>query len=125
MPGKRYQVFLSSTYSDLIVERAEVMQALLELDCMPAGMELFPAASEEAWEWIKRVISESDYYVVVLGGRYGTLSERTKISYTEMEYLMTAAGFTSLAVSLALRPRKLPECASDFVSHSSPTSGCS
>ena len=39
MDQKRYQVFLSSTYDDLIEERAEVMQALLELDCMPAGME--------------------------------------------------------------------------------------
>jgi hypothetical protein len=38
----RYQVFVSSTYEDLKEERAEVMQALLELDCIPAGMELFP-----------------------------------------------------------------------------------
>jgi hypothetical protein len=44
---KRYQVFVSSTYEDLKQERAEVMQALLELECMPAGMELFPASSEE------------------------------------------------------------------------------
>lgn len=32
---KRYQVFVSSTFSDLEEERQEVMQALLELDCMP------------------------------------------------------------------------------------------
>ncbi|HDV1518665.1 TPA: DUF4062 domain-containing protein, partial [Salmonella enterica subsp. enterica serovar Aberdeen] len=37
---KRYQVFVSSTFADLEEERQEVMQALLELDCMPAGMEL-------------------------------------------------------------------------------------
>ena len=83
---KRYQVFVSSTYTDLIDERVEVMQALLELDCMPAGMELFPAASEEQWNWIKRVIDESDYYIVIVGGRYGTISEATGMSYTEMEY---------------------------------------
>lgn len=82
----RYQVFVSSTYEDLKEERAEVMQALLELDCMPAGMELFPAASEEQWDWIKRVIDESDYYIVIIGGKYGTISARTGISYTEMEY---------------------------------------
>lgn len=34
---KRYQVFVSSTYQDLQEERKEVMQALLELDCIPAG----------------------------------------------------------------------------------------
>lgn len=83
---KRYQVFVSSTYTDLHDERAEVMQALLELDCMPAGMELFPAANEEQWNWIKRVIDESDYYIVIIGGRYGTIFESTGLSYTEMEY---------------------------------------
>jgi hypothetical protein len=41
---KRYQVFVSSTDEDLIVERPEVIQALLELKCIPAGMELFPEA---------------------------------------------------------------------------------
>ena len=46
---KRYQVFVSSTYADLQDERQEVMQALLELDCIPAGMELFPAANEDQW----------------------------------------------------------------------------
>jgi hypothetical protein len=43
---KRYQVFVSSTYTDLMEERNEAMQAILELDCMPAGMELFPAAND-------------------------------------------------------------------------------
>jgi hypothetical protein len=86
MTEKRYQVFVSSTYLDLTEERAEVMQALLELDCMPAGMELFPAANEEQWNWIKKVIDESDYYIVIIGGRYGTISSATGMSYTEMEY---------------------------------------
>ncbi len=83
---KRYQVFVSSTYNDLLEERSEVMQALLELECMPAGMELFPAANETQWNWIKKVIDESDYYMVIVAGRYGSISSETKISYTEMEY---------------------------------------
>jgi Domain of unknown function (DUF4062) len=83
---KRYQVFVSSTYMDLQEARAEVIQALLELDCMPAGMELFPAANDEQWNWIKRVIDESDYYVVILAGRYGSMSIHSGLSYTEMEY---------------------------------------
>ncbi len=74
---KRYQVFVNSTYTDLMEERNEVMQALLELNCMPAGMELFPAANEDQWNWIKRVIDESDYYVVIVAGRYGSVSELT------------------------------------------------
>jgi hypothetical protein len=83
---KRYQVFLSSTYDDLREERAEVMQALLELDCMPAGMELFPAATEEQWSWIAKAIEESDYYVLIVGGRYGSLHPTKKLSFTELEY---------------------------------------
>lgn len=82
---KRYQVFVSSTYMDLEDERKEVMQALLELDCIPSGMELFPAANEDQWSLIKRVVDDSDYYIVIIGGRYGSIGPNG-ISYTEMEY---------------------------------------
>lgn len=82
---KKYQVFVSSTYKDLIDERKEVIQALLELECIPIGMELFPAADEEQWEFIKSVIDECDYYVLILGGRYGSCASNG-IGYTEMEY---------------------------------------
>ena len=51
----RYQVFVSSTFEDLQEERQEVMHALLELDCMPSGMELFPAANDDQWTLIKKV----------------------------------------------------------------------
>lgn len=51
---KRYQVFISSTYTDLKDERQNVTQALMEMDCIPAGMELFPAVDEEQWEFIKK-----------------------------------------------------------------------
>jgi len=83
---KRYQVFVSSTYTDLMEERSEVMQALLELECMPSGMELFPAATESQWAWITKVIDESDYYLVIISGRYGSTHRDTGLSYTEMEY---------------------------------------
>jgi len=82
---KRYQVFVSSTFTDLVEERREVMQALLEMDCMPAGMELFPASNDDQWTLIKGVIEQSDYYLVILGGRYGSTTEEG-ISYTEKEY---------------------------------------
>ena len=60
--------------------------SLLELDCMPAGMELFPAASETQCKWIQQIIDESDYYIVILAVRYGTVHPDKNISYTEMEY---------------------------------------
>lgn len=82
---KRYQVFVSSTYADLKDERQKVIQALMEMDCIPAGMELFPAADDEQWEFIKRVIDDCDYYILIIGGRYGSTSD-TGVSYTEMEF---------------------------------------
>ena len=82
---KRFQVFVSSTYQDLQEERQEVMHALLELDCIPSGMELFPAANETQWSLIQRVIDDCDYYILIVGGRYGSIGSEG-FSYTEMEY---------------------------------------
>lgn len=84
MPEKRYQVFVSSTFRDLEDERQEVMHALLELDCMPSGMELFPAANESQWNLIKKVIDDCDYYILIVAGRYGSVGSEG-FSYTEME----------------------------------------
>jgi ribosomal protein L40E len=82
---KRYQVFVSSTYEDLKEERFEVLKALLELDCIPCGMEYFPAASEDQWSYIRELIAECDYYIVIVAGRYGSTDEGG-VSYTEKEY---------------------------------------
>jgi hypothetical protein len=91
---KRYQVFVSSTYADLQEERRNVIQTLMEMDCIPSGMEIFPAADEEQWEFIKKIISDCDYYVLIIGGRYGSVTSEG-ISYTEKEY--------DFAVSIGLR----------------------
>lgn len=85
MVEKKYQVFVSSTFSDLVEERQEVMQALLELDCIPVGMELFPAADDDQWTLIKGLIDDCDYYVLIQAGRYGSIGPTGK-SYTQMEY---------------------------------------
>lgn len=82
---KRFQVFVSSTYADLKEERRRVIQTLLEMDCIPTGMELFPAVDEEQWDFIKRIINDCDYYIVIIGGRYGSTTAEG-ISYTEKEY---------------------------------------
>lgn len=79
------QVFVSSTYADLKAERSAVIQTVMELDCIPAGMELFPAIDDEQWAFIKRVIDDCDYYILLLGARYGSMDPEG-ISYTEKEY---------------------------------------
>lgn len=82
---KRYQIFISSTYADLVEERKAIMEAIVELDCFPAGMEMFPAVDSEQFEYIKTIINESDYYVLVVAGRYGSIAEDGD-SYTEKEF---------------------------------------
>jgi hypothetical protein len=81
----RYQVFVSSTFEDLREERQQATQAILEAECFPSGMELFPASDSSQWDLIKKVIEESDYYIVILSGRYGSIGPHG-LSYTEMEY---------------------------------------
>ena len=83
--NKRYQVFVSSTYADLREERSRVIQTLMEMDCIPAGMELFPAADEDQLEFIKKVIDDCDYYLLIIGGRYGSTTSEG-VSFTEKEY---------------------------------------
>ncbi|MGD8174234.1 DUF4062 domain-containing protein [Vibrio sp. TRT 21S02] len=79
------QVFVSSTYKDLKEERKVVTQTLLEIGCIPVGMEMFPASNDSQWTFIKRIIDESDFYLLILGDRYGSLGSEG-LSYTEMEY---------------------------------------
>jgi hypothetical protein len=83
---RRYQVFVSSTFDDLREERASVIGALLQMDCFPTGMELFPAADEDSWTLIKSVIADSDYYLVIVGGRYGSVPPGETKSFTHLEY---------------------------------------
>lgn len=83
--NKRYQVFISSTFADLQEERSKVIQTIMELDCIPAGMEIFPAIDQEQFEFIIKIIDDCDYYILIIGGRYGSLSE-DGVSYTEKEY---------------------------------------
>lgn len=104
---KRYQVFVSSTFDDLKEERQEVMQALLELDCMPAGMELFPAANDDQWTLIKRVIDDSDYYIVIIGGRYGSIGKDGK-SFTQMEYEYATSKQKPVIAFLHKSPNDIP-----------------
>lgn len=83
---KKLQVFVSSTYLDLKPERQAAVEAILKAGHIPAGMELFSAGSESQLETIRRWIDDSDVYMLILGGRYGSVDPKTSLSYTELEY---------------------------------------
>lgn len=82
---KKYQIFISSTFVDLKEERRGIIDAILTLGCFPTGMKMFPASNLEQLEYIKRIIDDSDYYVLIVAGKYGSEAE-DGISYTEKEY---------------------------------------
>jgi len=82
---KKYQVFISSTYADLKEERMAVTQCLLDNDCIPVGMEQFPASGMSQMEYIKKMLDDCDYYILILAGRYGTL-DKDGIGFTEKEF---------------------------------------
>jgi len=83
---KKLQVFVSSTYRDLLKERQAAVMAILESNHIPAGMELFAAGDKSQLEVIRNWIDESDVYLLILGGRYGSIDPESKKSYMELEY---------------------------------------
>ena len=62
------------------------------MNCIPEAVELGAAASQSQWQAIQEIIDKCDYYVVIAGGRYGTIVPSAivpnpdGVSFTEMEY---------------------------------------
>jgi hypothetical protein len=84
--NKKLQVFISSTFIDLKEERQAAVEAILSAGHIPAGMELFNAGNDSQLITIKKWIDESDVYMLILGGRYGSIDPVQQLSYTEIEY---------------------------------------
>ena len=104
---KRFQVFVSSTYTDLKDERQAVMSALLQLSAIPAGMELFPVADDDAWTLIQRVIDDCDYYLLLIGGKYGSV-DADGLSFTEKEFDYAASRAKPIMAFLHSAPDEIP-----------------
>lgn len=110
---KKYQVFISSTQKDLLDVRQNIMQALLECRCIPSGMELFPASNKKSWEIIKRDIDESDFYLLVIAGMYGSLTEDNSgntISFTQKEYNYAVESKKPIIAFMYRDIERLPAC---------------
>jgi len=86
MKDKKLQVFVSSTFEDMKDERQAAVEAILSSGNIPAGMELFTAGDESQMTVIERWIDESDVYLLILGGRYGSIEEKSGKSYIHLEY---------------------------------------
>lgn len=85
MDSKKFQIFVSSTYTDLIKMRLSLMEMIQRLNHFPVGMEQFSADDDEQWQIIKETLEQTDYYLCIVGHRYGSLSDDGR-SYTEKEW---------------------------------------
>lgn len=110
MSEKKYQIFISSTFSDLEEAREKVSKVILGLHHFPIGMEMFSAGDLEQWEVIQDTINVSDYYILIVGQRYGSLAA-DGMSYTEKEYdYAKAQGIPILAF---IQDQNIPTAPSD------------
>lgn len=82
---KRYQVFVSSTFRDLAKERLIAFDSILQAGCFPACMENFPVLTGDSLKYIYKLIDESDFLLLILGGRYGSSRDSSGVSYTHLE----------------------------------------
>ncbi len=80
------KVFVSSSIIDLIQEREKVRDALLSMNCMPIVMENFSATDLPTLDYIKNIIADCNCFIIILGGRYGSICEENSKSYTQLEY---------------------------------------
>ena len=106
--NKKYSVFVSSTYEDLKEERQEVVNALLQMDCFPVGMEYFNASDQSQWDVIKSLIDDCDYYVLIIAGRYGSVESESGKSYTQLEYEYARSIDVPTIAFLHNHPENLP-----------------
>lgn len=83
---RKFSLFISSTYEDLKEERQALIGVALENGFIPVGMEQFHGAPADQWTVITKVIDECDFYLLIVGGRYGSIDESVDKSYTEKEY---------------------------------------
>ena len=83
---RKYKIFVSSTQNDLEEIREKVIQIILSSGNIPVAMELFNPSGENTWEKIEYELKGSDYYVLIVGFRYGSIDEIDNKSFTQKEY---------------------------------------
>jgi hypothetical protein len=120
---KKIQIFISSTYTDLINERQAAVEAILKSGNIPAGMELFAAGNKSQMETIHRWIDESDVFMLILGARYGSIETQSGKSYTQLEYeyaVNTDKPFFAVVLTETAIDRKVQEAGKGVLESDNP-----
>ncbi|MEC7118786.1 MAG: DUF4062 domain-containing protein [Pseudomonadota bacterium] len=83
MIDKRYHVFISTTEADMHAERVVLSQTLVSQGFFSWGLE---QRTPLTTAFARRQIDDCDYFVLMLGSRYGELSA-SGVSYMHLEYI--------------------------------------
>ena len=110
---KRYQIFISSTYTDLQLERQAVLESVLKLRHFLVVMEHYVSTYEELFNYIQRLLDETDYYIIIIGNRYGSQAD-DGISYTEKEFDYAVNLEIPVIACIHSNPNSLPVNKSDI-----------
>ncbi|MCY7351380.1 MAG: DUF4062 domain-containing protein [Cytophagaceae bacterium] len=85
MLDTKYQIFISFPFRGLEEARDKIIKTVLTMYHIPVGMKMFSADNDEQWITIQDTISNSDYYCLIIGHRYGS-ETKEGIGYTEKEF---------------------------------------
>ncbi len=103
--SKVYKIFISSCYNGLEAARKEVFNIVINSNCLPVCMELFPSTYQHKWKYIAPRIDESDYVILLIGGLYGSI-DSNGLSYTENEYDYAVSKGKNILVFIQQNPRQ-------------------
>ena len=78
--------FLSSTYVDLKAYRDKVEEALARIETSFRSMKFFGSKEGEPLEHALDKLRQCNYYIGIVGHRYGVVHETLGLSYTALEY---------------------------------------
>lgn len=79
-------VFISSTFKDLIEYRKAAIEVVQRLNCKSTAMEFFGAKPDDAKSVCDKEISECDIFIGIYAHRYGYVPDGQEKSITQQEY---------------------------------------
>lgn len=104
MIDKRYHVFISSTGADMQAERTVLAQTLVSQGYFSWGLE---HRTPLTTAFARRQIDDCDYFILMLGSRYGELSA-SGVSYLHLEYIYAVTKQKPILVLLHESPDTRP-----------------
>lgn len=79
-------IFISSTYYDLVPEREAIWSLLQVYNVEIKGMEMFGARTSPPLDTCLNQVDDSDIFVFVVSMRYGSVDDVSGKSFTQLEY---------------------------------------